>query len=110
MASDPSAAVRCRGIRGATFATADTPEAILAATRELLAALVAANGIATEDVASAFFTTTPDLPSALPAGGARELGWADVPLLGATEIDHPTAPRRCIRVLLHWNTSRRQNE
>src|SRR5262249_39699681 len=46
--------VRCRGIRGATFVPEDTPEAILAATRELLAALVAANGIATEDVASAF--------------------------------------------------------
>ena len=102
--------VRCRGIRGATFAEDDTPEAILTATRELLAALVAANGIATEDVASAFFTTTPDLCSAFPARAARELGWTDVPLLGATEIDHPTAPRKCIRVLLHWNTTRRQNE
>jgi len=111
MTADPAPqTVRCRGIRGATFAQDDTPEAILAATRELLAALVAANGIATEDVASAFFTTTPDLRSAFPARAARELGWTDVPLLGATEIDHPTAPRRCIRVLLHWNTTRRQDE
>jgi chorismate mutase len=110
MTADPSPAVRCRGIRGATFATDDTPEAILSATRELLAALVAANSIATEDVASAFFTTTPDLRSAFPARAARELGWTDVPLLGATEIDHPTAPRRCVRVLLHWNTTRRQDE
>jgi len=102
--------VRCRGIRGATFVPEDTPEAILAATRELLAALVAANGIATEDVASAFFTSTVDLRSAFPARAARELGWTDVPLLGATEIDHPTAPGKCIRVLLHWNTTRRQSE
>jgi chorismate mutase len=108
--TDDRAPLRCRGVRGATFATEDTPESILSATRELLAALADANGIATEDIASAFFTTTPDLCSAFPARAARELGWIDVPLLGATEIDHPTAPRRCIRVLLHWNTTRRQDE
>ena len=102
--------VRCRGVRGATFVAADTPEAILAATRELLAAVAEANGIATEDVASAFFTSTADLRSAFPARAARELGWTDVPLLGACEVDKPGAPPRCIRVLLHWNTSRRQNE
>ncbi len=115
MTFDPSPAqplppVRCRGIRGATFVPEDTPAAIWSATRELLAALAEANGIATEDIASAFFTTTPDLRSAFPARAARELGWADVPLLGATEMDQPTAPRRCIRVLLHWNTARRQDE
>src|SRR3954468_965938 len=110
MTADPSPAVRCRGIRGATFTTDDTPEAILSATRELLAALVAANGIATEDVASAFFTTTPDLRSAFPARAARELGWTDVPLLGATEQGVPGAPPRCIRVLLHLNTAPRQDE
>src|SRR5216110_1505044 len=102
--------IRCRGVRGATFIEVDTPEAILAGTRELLAAIAEANGIATEDVASAFFTSTPDLRSAFPARAARDLGWTDVPLLGATEIDHPTAPRKCIRVLLHWNTTRRQDE
>lgn len=112
MTSDPTTqpAVRCRGVRGATFVETDTPEAILAATRELLAALVAANGIAVADVASAFFTSTPDLRSVFPARAARELGWADVPLLGATEVDHPAGPPRCIRVLLHWNTTRRQDE
>ena len=35
---------------------------------------------------------------------------ANVPLLGATEVDKPGAPPCCIRVLLHWNTSRRQDE
>lgn len=104
------APIRCRGVRGATFVEADTPEAILSATRELLAAIAAANGIATEDVASAFFTSTADLRSAFPARAARDLGWTDVPLLGATEIDKPGAPPRCIRVLLHWNTARRQDE
>jgi chorismate mutase len=105
-----SAPVRCRGVRGATFVGEDTPQAILAATRELLAAISHANGIATPDIASAFFTSTPDLRSAFPARAARDLGWTDVPLLGATEVDNPGAPPRCIRVLLHWNTSRRQDE
>src|SRR5919108_6171910 len=105
-----SAAVRCRGVRGATFIAEDTPEAILAGTRELLAAIAQANGIATEDIASAFFTSTADLRSAFPARAARDLGWTDVPLLGATEVDKPGGPPRCIRILLHWNTSRRQDE
>ncbi|MBL8794555.1 MAG: chorismate mutase [Planctomycetia bacterium] len=108
--SAESAAVRCRGVRGATFIDEDAPEAILAGTRELLAAIVRANDIATEDIASAFFTSTADLRSAFPARAARDLGWTDVPLLGATEIDKPGGPPRCIRVLLHWNTSRRQDE
>src|SRR4029077_6059914 len=105
-----SAAVRCRGVRGATFIDEDTPEAILAGTRELLAAIGQAYGISTEDIASPFFTSTADLRSALPARAARDLGWTDVPLLGATEVDKPDGPPRCIRVLLHWNTSRRQDE
>src|SRR3954453_2383782 len=108
--SADAAPVRCRGVRGATFVEEDTPEAILAATRELLAAIAEANAIATEDIASAFFTSTADLRSAFPARAARELGWSDVPLLGAIEVDKPGGPPRCIRVLLHWNTARRQDE
>ena len=108
--SADAAAVRCRGVRGATFIDQDTPEAILAGTRELVAAIARANGIAAEDIASAFCTSTADLRSAFPARAARDLGWTDVPLLGATEVDKPGGPPRCIRVLLHWNTSRRQDE
>ena len=77
--------IRCRGIRGATFVPEDTPEAILSATRELLTALAAANGIATEDIASAFFTTTADLRSAFPARAARELEEIDAKAAGLNE-------------------------
>ena len=108
--ADPLPPVRCRGVRGATFVAADTPEAIWEATRELLAAVAAANRIDPTDIASVFFTTTPDLRSAFPARAARQLGWVDVPLLGATEMDQPGAPTRCIRVLLHLNTTARQDE
>lgn len=95
-----------RGIRGATTTTRDDPDLILAATRELLEAVVAANGIAPDDIASAIFTVTPDLTSEFPARAARGIGWEHVPLLGATEMAVPHGPPRCIRVLIHVNTAR----
>ena len=78
--------------------------AIRAATRELLTALVDANSIDPDDVASVVFTVTPDLDADYPARAARDLGWTDVALLGATELAVPGGLPRCIRVLLHWNT------
>lgn len=95
-----------RGIRGATVAHDDTPDAVRSATRELLEALVRANGIVVDDVASVIFTVTPDLTSEYPARAARELGWHHVALLGATEMAVPGGLARCIRVLLHLNTHR----
>ncbi len=96
----------CRGIRGATTVKENTAEAILAATRELLELIVGANDLKVEDVASAIFTTTPDLTAAFPAKAAREMGWRDVALLDAQEIPVPGSLERCIRVLIHWNTER----
>ena len=93
-----------RGIRGATAVKADTSEAILAATRELLEAVVAANRVVIDDIASITFTVTPDLKSEYPARAARLLGWTNLALLGATEIDVAAGLKRCIRVLLHVNT------
>lgn len=93
-----------RGIRGATVVAKDEREAVLAATRELLESIVRANGLAVRDVASVIFTVTPDIRSEYPARAARELGWHDVALLGAVEMDVPGGLARCIRVLLHVNT------
>lgn len=95
-----------RGIRGANTASADQPEAILAATRELLEAILAQNpGLVPEEIASAFFTVTDDLSAAYPAKAARQIGWVQTPLMCAREIPVPGGVPRCIRVLLHWNTS-----
>jgi chorismate mutase len=98
----------CRGIRGATTVEANTAEAILAATGELLARMAEANGLAAEELASAVFTVTPDLDAAFPAQAARRLGWSQVPLLDACEIPVPGSLPRCVRVLLHWNTGKSQ--
>jgi len=100
----------CRGIRGATTVETDSAAAILAATRELLTRIVEANDVAIEDIASAFFTVTPDLTTAFPAQAARELGWRHVPLLDVQEITVPGSLPRCVRVLIHWNTDKPQAE
>jgi len=99
-----------RGIRGATTVTEDTSEAILDATEELVREIVSANRILPEDVASALFTVTPDLHAEFPAAAARRMGWTMVPLLNFTEIGVPGRLERCIRVLVHVNTDRAQNE
>lgn len=93
-----------RGIRGAITVPHDTREEILAATRELLEALAAANAVEHRDIVSIIFTVTPDLRSEYPARAARDLGWQNVALLGATEMDVEGGLARCIRVLMHVDT------
>jgi chorismate mutase len=100
----------CRGVRGATTADANTPEALLEATLQLLALMIRQNGIEQEDVASAIFTTTIDLDAEFPALAARQLGWFHVPLLCLHELDVPGSLRRCVRILLHWNTEKTADE
>ncbi len=99
-----------RGVRGATTVEANTPEAILEATKELLAAMVQVNDIDVEQVASAFFTTTPDIDAEFPALAAREMGWTDVALLCGHEMNKPGSLPMCLRILLHVNTDKPQRE
>lgn len=100
----------CRGVRGAITVTENTPDAILEATRELLYLIIRANKIALDDIASAIFTTTTDLNAIYPALAARQLGWYDAALLCGHEMDVPGSLKKCIRVLIHWNTTRSANE
>ncbi len=96
----------CRGIRGATTAEGNTVESILEASGELLRMMIDANDIKPEEVASAIFTTTSDLDAAFPATAARQMGWGEVALLCATEIDVPGSLRSCIRILILYNTDK----
>jgi len=93
-----------RGIRGATTVDADTSAAIGEATAELLLAMVERNRLDVAEIASAWFTTTPDLTADFPAYAARQLGWFAVPLICAQEIPVPEALPGVVRVLLHYNT------
>ena len=108
--SAPVPLLFCRGVRGAISVEENSAEAILAATRELLCTMIQANGITPEDVVSAIFTSTPDLNAVYPALAARQLGWDDVSLLCSQEIGVPGGLPCCIRILIHWNTTRRPHE
>lgn len=99
----------CRGVRGATTVEQNEREEILTATRQLLALIIRSNGIDPADIASATFTTTPDIDAEFPALAARQLGWLDVPLLCGHEMTVPGSLPRCIRVLMHWNTDKPQS-
>lgn len=100
----------CRGIRGATTASENTAEDILEATQELVTAVIQLNDITTEDIASAIFTTSPDLTATFPALGARQFGWTEVPMVCHHEMAVPGALTKAIRVLVHINTTKSASE
>src|SRR5579859_2818308 len=100
----------CRGVRGATTVEHNDREEILVATTELLQLIVHQNDLLVEDIASAIFTVTDDLDAEFPALAARQLGWEGVALMCAREIPVPNSLSKCIRVLLHVNTTRRASE
>lgn len=99
-----------RGVRGATTVENNTRDEILTATRQLFALMIRLNGIETEMAASAMFSVTTDLNAEFPALAARQLGWLEVPLLCTYEIDVPGSLRKCIRILINWNTEKSQQE
>jgi len=99
-----------RGVRGATTIEKNDREEILIATRQLLALMIRQNGISPEDIASAIFTTTPDIDAEFPALAARQMQWLDVPLICGHEMTVPGSLPLCIRVLIHWNTAKAQAE
>jgi chorismate mutase len=95
-----------RAVRGATQVDANTREQILAGTTELINTVLARNDLTPELLINVVFTATPDLTAEFPAYAARELGFTDVPLLCATEIDVPGALPRVLRLLALVETDR----
>ncbi|WP_027363395.1 chorismate mutase [Desulfotruncus alcoholivorax] len=90
-----------RGIRGAISVENNTQEAIGAATKRLLRAVMDENRLKTEDIISVTFTLTKDLNAAFPAACAREMpGWNYIPMLCAVEVDVPGSLNRVLRVLV----------
>ena len=102
---------KVRGLRGATTADSNTSAEILDATRELLEALVAANDVDPDDIASVTFSTTNDLDADFPAVAARvHLGWTNVAMMCGYEMNVPGGQPRCIRVMILVNTDKRPQD
>lgn len=93
---------RLFAVRGAVRAEANEPQAIVAATAELMSELMARNELAAEAMVSCLFTTTEDLDAEFPAVAAREIGLDSVPLLCCREIPVPGSMERVIRALVHY--------
>jgi len=106
MTAHGDAPLVCRGIRGATTAAANTAEDILEATEELVKVLIHLNDLNPDDIASAIFTTTPDLTAWFPALAARNFGWTEVPMICTHEMAVPGSLQKAVRVLVHVNTTR----
>jgi chorismate mutase len=109
--TDPTSAVMMvRGIRGATTVTENSRDAILEAASELLGEVVRLNAIEHDHVASIVFTATQDLNAEFPAVAARQLGWTDIALECMPEMNVPGSLQRCLRILMHVNTTRPPRE
>jgi chorismate mutase len=94
---------RLWAVRGAMQVERNDADAILAATEELMRALIERNGLEPGRIVSCIFTLTDDLDAEFPAVAARALGLDSVPLLCAREISVPGAMARVIRVLVHYH-------
>ena len=88
-----------RAVRGATQLEEDTREHMLDRVAELVTDVMEANDLAVDDFISIIFTATSDLTSEFPAYAARQLGFSDVPLVCARELEIEGSMPRVVRVL-----------
>jgi chorismate mutase len=93
-----------RALRGATTVDADEADQIRERTVALLEEMVERNGVHHDDIISVLFTATDDIHAMFPATAARDIGFGDIPLICARELDIVGATPRCIRVLMHLTT------
>lgn len=99
-----------RGLRGATLLSADDRAEMEGAVTELVSEMMARNGVDDTQVISIIFTATPDIHSGFPAAAVRTLGFQDVPLLCAQELDIVGAVPLAIRVLMHADVPLERSE
>jgi chorismate mutase len=96
--------VRVRAIRGATQLEEDSREHMLERVAEMVTDVLSANDLVVDDFISIVFTATDDLHSEFPAYAARRLGFDDVPLICARELEVEGSMPRVVRMLAHVET------
>jgi chorismate mutase len=94
--------MRLFALRGATTVDKNDGQAILGATEWLLREIMKRNDLVPDDVVSCIFTLTDDLDAEFPAVAARNIGFAQVPLLCAREVAVPGSLPMVIRILMHY--------
>src|SRR5689334_22352513 len=93
-----------RAIRGATQLEDDVREHMLDRVAEMVRDVIDSNSLAVDDFISIIFTATSDLVSEFPAYAARQLGFSDVPLICARELEIEGSMPRVVRMMAHVET------
>ncbi|NYG55995.1 chorismate mutase [Nocardioides perillae] len=93
-----------RAVRGATQLEEDSREHMLERVAEMVTDAMEANGLGVDDFISVVFTATSDLVSEFPAYAARQLGFGEVPLMCARELEIEGSMPRVVRMLAHVET------
>jgi chorismate mutase len=96
--------VPVRAVRGATQLETDSREHMLDRVAEMVRDVMTSNELAVEDFISIIFTATSDLHAEFPAYAARRLGFDDVPLICARELEIEGSMPRVVRMMAHVET------
>jgi chorismate mutase len=96
--------VAVRAVRGATQLDDDIREHMLERVAEMVLDVMESNGLVVDDFISVIFTATSDLVSEFPAYAARRLGFGDVPLICARELEIAGSMPRVVRMMAHVET------
>ncbi|MCX7921783.1 MAG: chorismate mutase [Clostridia bacterium] len=99
-----------RAIRGATTVENNDATEIINETRVLLSEIIEKNALELNNVISVIFSVTNDLDAAFPAVAARQIGWTNIALMCTNEINVPGSLKKCIRILVHFNTEKSNEE
>lgn len=99
-----------RAVRGATQLDEDTREHMLDRVAEMVLDVMASNDLQVDDFISVIFTATSDLVSEFPAYAARRLGFGDVPLICARELEIAGSMPRVVRMMAHVETDLTRGE
>lgn len=99
-----------RAVRGATQLESDVREHMLDRVAEMVRDVMSANDLEVDDFISIIFTATSDLNSEFPAYAARQLGFHDVPLICARELEIEGSMPRVVRMMAHVETDRRRDQ
>mgnify|MGYP003415801350 CR=1 FL=1 len=97
-------------LRGATTLDVDDEGHMVERVQDLLGEMMERNEVGHDDLVSILFTATDDLHCAFPALAARRMGLGDVPLICAQELDIDGAMPLCVRVMMHFTTTRPRAE
>ena len=93
--------MRVRAVRGATQLEHDSRDHMLERVAEMVTDVMSANDLTVDDFISIVFTATSDLHSEFPAYAARQLGFDDVPLICARELEIEGSMPRVVRMMAH---------